>query len=322
MQPYIFTPSIQKFKTLTLSPQHTTPTKKPEPQYTKDLYHQIEPLPNFNLSATPPLKLRPFRPTYHMTMAIENTSLSDLIAMDNTFAERCQIRKALIQKERYEVLACNPIARPAVLELYTWLTSTYLPTRFPTIYHTTATAKTLLNTVTGEHSPLHLDESDAETALQLLGSNIDTEFFILLPITNTTNTPPQDPQKYRLEAFVNCTPSGFNTRSKLNLLLSDIHTPVPGYAQKLEKSMDRYFASLPTGKIVKRANWSISTNGQLFCLAGNHMSAEELKRKGEMEEEIDLNRTVLRCERQTLHRLHETGALVFAFVSREIENGG
>jgi hypothetical protein len=79
--------------------------------------------------------------------------------------------------------------------------------------------------------------------------------------------------------------------------------------------MDRFFANLPVGKIVKRSNWSISTNGQLFCLEGNHMSDEELERKhkAEDEEEIDLDKTVLRCERQTLHRLPRSGALVFAF---------
>lgn len=76
--------------------------------------------------------------------------------------------------------------------------------------------------------------------------------------------------------------------------------------------MDRFFASLPLGKVVKRANWSISTNAQLFCLAGNHMSADDIATN--MNEEINLRKTVLRCERQTLHRLPKTRALVFAFV--------
>jgi hypothetical protein len=45
------------------------------------------------------------------------------------------------------------------------------------------------------------------------------------------------------------------------------------------------------------------------------MTEEELaeKEKEEEREEIDLSRTVVRCERQTLHRLPRTGALVFAF---------
>ncbi|KAF2828639.1 hypothetical protein CC86DRAFT_347042 [Ophiobolus disseminans] len=289
------------------SPQPTPSTKKADPQYTEDAYYAIEPLNNLVLANTLPLKIRPFKPTYHMTMAIENNPLSDLIAMDNSLASRCQTRKNLIETERHEVLACNPIAQPAVLELYTWLTSTYLPTRFPTVY--TLTPTHLLNNETHDSIPLHIAPADAETALEILGSNIDTEFFFMLPCPSEPST------KYRLEAFLNCTPSGFNTRSKLNLLLSQIHTPVPGYAQKLEKSMDRYFASLPVGKCVKRANWGISTTGDLFCLAGNHMSPEELeaREKRQVVEEVDLETTVLRCERQTLHRLPRTRALVFAF---------
>ncbi|KAF2028015.1 hypothetical protein EK21DRAFT_102105 [Setomelanomma holmii] len=287
---------------------------------TSKAYYAIEPIPDFNVTTLPPLKLRPFKPTYHMTMAIENTSLSDLIAMDSTFPSRCSIRTNLIATQRHEVLAANPRSYPAVLELYHWLVNTYLPTRFPSVY--TPCGLDLRNNVTSSLLPCRLGPHDAERALRVLGQNIDNEFLILLPSTD-----PKNSGKYRLEAFVNCFPSGFNTRSKLNLLLSEIHTPVPGYAAKLEKSMDRFFANLPMGKIVQRANWSISTDGELFCLAGNHMSAKELEKMGEMEEEIDLSKTVLRCERQTLHRLPETGALVFAFKTyqypiRELEDEG
>jgi hypothetical protein len=81
--------------------------------------------------------------------------------------------------------------------------------------------------------------------------------------------------------------------------------------------MNRFFSSLPLGKIVKRANWSISTNAELFCLAGNHLSVTDLppNPSGTLEEDVHLDKTVLRCERQTLHRLPKTRALVFAFVS-------
>jgi hypothetical protein len=171
--------------------------------------------------------------------ALENTSFSDLIPMDWTYRERCRIRKDLIQRERYEVLAVNPKAIPAVLELYRWLTTIYLPRRFPTLF--TLTNTSLRNDVTGELLPLR--PYNAERALQVLGGNVDDEFLFLLK-----SDIPKDEGKYRMEAFINCFPSGFNTRSKLGLLLSDIHTPVPSYKAKLEKSMDRFFASLPIGE--------------------------------------------------------------------------
>ncbi|KAF3036483.1 hypothetical protein E8E12_007251 [Didymella heteroderae] len=222
--------------------------------------------------------------------------------MDKTYHERIQMRRNLIKNEHHEVVGNNAKADEAVFELYTWLTTTYLPTRFPTMF--TRTASGLLNQTTRETLPT--TPNSATHALEILGSHIDDEFLILLPSDKK-----EDDQKYRLEAFMTCFPSGFRTRSKLGLLLADIHGPVPHYAQKLERSMDKFFASLPVGKIVKRWNWTISTSGNLFCVAGNHTTSEELREKGE--EDVDLRTTFLRCERQTLHRLPKSSAVVFAF---------
>lgn len=225
--------------------------------------------------------------------------------MDKTYLSRIQLRRNLIKDHQPNVLAWNPAGEPAVLELYSWLLSTYLPRRFPTIYTPTSTG--LLNRATNETLPS--DPSSAPAALRLLGSHIDTDFLFLLPIPS----PSADQGKYRLEAFITCFPSGFNTRRKLGLKLADIHGPVPGYAAKLEKSMDRFFASLPLGKIVKRHNWSVTTDTRLFAIEGNHLSEEEHRAGAGAVQHIDLRQTVLRCERQTLHRLPQSKALVFAF---------
>lgn len=97
--------------------------------------------------------------------------------------------------------------------------------------------------------------------------------------------------------------------------------------------MDRYFAKLETGKAVRRYNWSITTSPDLYLAGGNHLyasgkttadsgadhslseatserlqaSIEEQKRK------VRIENCRLRSERQTLHRLPKTGAIVFAF---------
>jgi hypothetical protein len=118
-----------------------------------------------------------------------------------------------------------------------------------------------------------------------------------------------------------------------------IHGPVPGYSVKLEKSMDRYFASLPFGKLIWRWNWSISTDGLMFKLGSNghhtdirdnsspdiheekvtmaaphyEPSHEELAKWKEESAKIDVDKCALRMERQTLHRLEKTGALIFGF---------
>jgi hypothetical protein len=117
-----------------------------------------------------------------------------------------------------------------------------------------------------------------------------------------------------------------------------IHGPVPGYEEKLEKSMDKFFASMPFGKMIWRSNWSVSTDGVLFNLEGAHVdirhepetkagngirvemapptyeaSAEEEAAWKEKSKAIDPEKCHLRMERQTLHRLEKTGALVFGF---------
>lgn len=234
-------------------------------------------------------------------VAIENITLSDLVVMDKTYRERIQIRRKLLEDEHHEVLGINPKATPAVLEMYKWLTQTYLPSRFPTMFTHTPTG--LLNRITEETLPL--DPSSATHALELMGSHIDDDFLFLLP-----SSTPGDDNKYRLEAFITCFPSGFNTRAKLGLLLADIHAPVPHYAQKLARSMDRFFAALSVGRIVRRWNWTVSTTGQLFCVAGTHATRQQAASESP---DVDLQTTVLRCERQTLHRLPESGAVVFAF---------
>lgn len=227
--------------------------------------------------------------------------------MDNTYESRIKLRSDLIRENKHDVIGHRPAGGPAVLEYYTWMLE-YLPSRFPTVY--TRTQAGLLNTVTGLTLPRHV--TDTEQALALLGSNIETDFLFLLPIpANDPEYPADDGVKYRLEGFITCFPSGFSTPSKLGLSLAAIHTPVPGYASKLEKSMDRFFSSLPVGRIVKRHNWTITTKPDLFVTSGTHIHAEgELMESAQ--EKIDLSLTVLRCERQTLHRLPKTKALVFA----------
>ncbi|KAF2735032.1 hypothetical protein EJ04DRAFT_222001 [Polyplosphaeria fusca] len=303
---YIYTRRRSKhiLKTPTSYTSPPTPTKELVPE---DAYTNIVPLPDFDLTSTPPIKIRPFKPKYHLTMALENITLSDLIVMDNTYESRIALRKHLIQTHPQDILAAQPPATDAIFEFYTWITSTYLPQRFPTLF--TLLPNGLLNTITQETVPLTPNSPLA--ALRTLGTTIDTDFLFLLP-----SSLPSDTNRYRLHAFISCFPSGFSTPQKLGLRLDEIHAPVPGYRDKLERSMDRFFASLPAGKIVRRVNWSVTTHGELFCLAGTHLSEEEMRRReeeGEEEKEWGLDKTVLRCERQTLHRLPRSGALVFGF---------
>lgn len=118
----------------------------------------------------------------------------------------------------------------------------------------------LENKVTGDTFPTTLPQAQpTQIALETLGKTID-EDLLLLP--NPTS------QKYHLHAYITCYPSGFDPPRKLGLQLSSIHAPVPGYAEKLEKSMDRFFAKIEVGRVVQRVNWSVTTGAGLFAAFG------------------------------------------------------
>ncbi|KAK0262679.1 hypothetical protein LTS09_003393 [Friedmanniomyces endolithicus] len=296
----------------------------------KDPYNDIRSLPaDFDWAATPPLKVWPFKPKYHLSMALENIDVSSFIEIDNTYRDRMRIRRSVMDEHRQATMQCNSVAGPAVLEFYDWMLSTYLPRRFPSIYKpvVTPSGPHLHNTVSGTDLPVR--STSPMAALETLGEHVDTDFLFLLP----SSTAPDGSPIYHLQAFVTCFPAGFSTREKCGKPLATIHAPVPGYVAKLEKSMDRFFARIEIGKMVRRSNWSISTNDRLFSDGGNHMYADteqgkpietnnktldvgqpDLDRKiEEQKRDVVVEDCRLRCERQTLHRLPKTKALVFAF---------
>ena len=176
-------------------------------------------------------------------LGLTNSTISELVEIDKTYLTRVALRKQIMKCHREIALQAAPSIKPAVDEFYIWLTSTYLPCRFPTMF--TITQEGLLNHATAESISL-TPPSDPLQALEILGGNIDDDFLFLQPS--------EDGDGYMLKGFVTCFPSGFNTKEKFELKLRDIHKPVPGYKEKLEKSMDRFFEKIEVGKVVLRTN--------------------------------------------------------------------
>jgi hypothetical protein len=247
--------------------------------------------------------------------------------MDKNYIDRMNYRKVIIQSKGEHVVAVNDDyrIRPAVVELYQYLMGTYLPLRFPSMFklHETdyETGKTFMleNLVTKALFPAQSSPSTPTARLlETLGRTIDEEFLFLLPedeekpVDNVDKDSPSD-TKYKLEAYVCVCPSGFDPLQKLGKRLAAIHEPVPGYPTKLENSMDRFFTRLEVGKYVRRVNWSLTTNTELY--AGdqdNHAYGDKVVTEMK-DSDLIVDNTVLRCERQTLHRLPKSKAIVFAF---------
>lgn len=259
-------------------------------------------------------------------VALENLEPSELIPMDNTYKERIDLRRQLLREHYDVILGVNkkksgeedPRTRAAVSELYEFVVETYLPTRYPKMFKLLETkfdsGKTTFvqNLVTKEMLPTTLSPNRPTiSALEMLAKTVDEEMLILLPEMESSNSekkskksqtqkdketeksssssPDSEDTKYVLEAYATCFPSGFDTRTKLGARLSGIHEPVPGYKQKLEKSMDRFFDKLEVGKFVKRANWTVTTDAELFSAFGKVHGAQEESLRQLKVDELDLD---------------------------------
>jgi hypothetical protein len=202
--------------------------------------------------------------------------MSDLVLMDRTYKEKIQMRRQLINTQEDHVVGFHPVAAEAVTELYLHLFGTYLPRRYPTMLRLEDTHRYDLKQQTVVRN-LVFDEEislippEPKECLRVIGRHVDNEFALLLPTSNAQAAPfraePEATVKepYHLHAFILTFPSGFDPSKKLGLPLADtstnsrrvdgltmqsIHGPAPGYSVKLEKSMDRFFATLPFGKII------------------------------------------------------------------------
>ncbi|MCJ1250450.1 hypothetical protein MMC30_007678 [Trapelia coarctata] len=246
-------------------------------------------------------------------MALETASVSDLIQIDKDFFSRLALRKQILSTSLQSALRASPAAHPAIAELYTFLVTTYLPTRFPSIFR--LVPPSLKNLVSNETYPLQCPDHPLQ-ALQTLGTLVDEDFMFLLPAP--------DGDGYTLQAYTVCYASGFAMERLFAAKLRDIHAEVPGYKDRLQTSMDRWFARLEAGRFVRRTNtaaltereqWTITMSGQLRNAHGeNQIYSDSGASSAEAPAaDIDISNAHLRTERQHVFRLPRTGAIVFAF---------
>jgi len=216
--------------------------------------------------------------------------------MDQQYVERIEERKKILAQYP-GALGCVPSGVEMVKELYSFLITTYLPKRYPTMFRLEKTA--LHNLVLEEKLPLE-PPADIIEALRIIALTVDEDFLMLLPSP--------DGDGYSLQAFVWMYPVGFDPVDKLGIKLRDAHRPVPSYKQHLEMSMDRYFARLTPGRVVDRVNWAVATNWSL-CERGEYHLYEGQEPK---QTDFDLNDTCVRCELQTLFALPKSAGRILS----------
>lgn len=137
--------------------------------------------------------------------------------------------------------------------------------------------------------------------LEVLLHNVPEDFAIMI----------RDPKTgiYSFRAGMIMSSLGWSLGSKIGLKLHEIHAPIPDYPEKMQFSMDRYFAKKPTDKAIQRGSWGLEIDEPLYMPPGD--PHEHLREEQNPNHTID--RCNLRVDWQTLRRLPLSGAIVFNF---------
>lgn len=271
---------------------------------------------DFDIENTAPRPYRPFKAgKYHLTMGLQKCEASDWILLENTYKRRTAYRRK--QLKEHPEIAClvqdGPEVDAAVHEYYEYMWY-YLTEKYPRYFpkSTKDGVEWAHNTLWDEKFPmsaqktLDLGLAKCTRDLAMICSSTHEEDFLLMTYDET-----HDPPMYRMRVVSSCFPAGFNPADKLGLTLRNIHGPVPGYKQRLDLSMNKFFAKFQSGNFVQRQNWGIQCDDALFDYE-NYAGFEAEKDNQPYEaHEVDFNEWALRVERQVLTRLPKTKAMCF-----------
>lgn len=226
-------------------------------------------------------------------MGLQPLDLQDWLEPDERMVVELPEKERLLRERHGEVFAVLPEAYASSAEVLALLLE-HLPRRFPTLYRREGTLFHNLAT----RQTWDLSRTDLHP-LDLAGRLVQEDLCIMQC----------DPQAevYRLVGASVCFPTRWRIAEKMGQPLNVIHDPVPGYAEQLASTADRYFARLKVDKPAWRTNWSVLDHPTLFQPTGHgcrgynpditpHNAGEKLW---------------FRMERQTLRRLPRTRDIVF-----------
>jgi hypothetical protein len=112
---------------------------------------------------------------------------------------------------------------------------------------------------------------------------------------------------WRLAAISLCAGSFFTAQDAIGKSIGELHGPVPGFAERFQRRVERIFDGLRPGLILERRNWSVLNTDALHTPD----PAPYRARIGEITTEDAGEAVFLRMERQTLRRLPQTGGVLF-----------
>ncbi|KZM22277.1 oxidoreductase [Ascochyta rabiei] len=254
-----------------------------------------KPYHEFNIKKALPRPYRPFRWPYHQTMSLAKMESDWWLELENTYEQRIKQRSRLLAKHGDAVLQTLPGSELACKELMEMILQ-FLCARYPHYFSLNISKTVLLNTILNTETDLK-----QTPPLHVILQNVPEDFAVMLR-DETTGC-------YKFRAGVICSALGWDVGTKIGLQLHEIHAPVPDYKEKLQFSMDRYFAKKPTDKPIQRGSWGLEVDQPLFMPPGDSHGDY----RGYQMPDLELSRCHLRVDWQTLRRLPLSGAIVFNF---------
>lgn len=249
-----------------------------------------------------PYPYRPFKKgAYKMNLAIRKLDPNDILCIENTYLDRINLRLKLLDETK--LYGFHESGLPALKETCKYIFD-FMLKRYPQYFELTDNDTMIHNKIVDKKFIYNPENLTTEEVFRNIVNNIEEDLLIMIK-----NCEDKDYQEYVIRAAVSLHPAGFNPLEKLNMPLTKVHGPVPGYVQKLQVSMNKFFTRLQKHEYVVRNNWSLQTHTNLCAPTGSHATNEEAKKIHVLyPQNLDFNKCFFRVEKQCFTRLPETGA--------------
>lgn len=112
---------------------------------------------------------------------------------------------------------------------------------------------------------------------------------------------------YVLTAGALAFPTDWHLAEKIGLPVAAIHAPIHGYAEQLADAVDHALATLRAGPVFGRTNWFVVASADWRYLPDD----DPATRFAHVTPDNAGDTLFVRCERQTLRRLPQSGAILF-----------
>ncbi len=243
------------------------------------------------ISRSEPLYLPFSRPEYKISMGLVALQLKNWIEVDEHFYDELKEKKQLLISNYPEVFASRPGSLPAQTEVLDLVLQHM--TKFCPGVLKVEQEEIILPKLKWKFRISNFEESP----LDLCGRLVQEDLCLMAP----------GPDGYTLEAASLCFPARWRLMDKMGLPMSGIHKPVPDYSEKLSRPVDSFFNRIQVDRPFWRVNWSLTTDPTLFQPVRQKNSTSEIS----ITSENAGDKVYMRCERQTLRRLPDTGWILF-----------